>query len=184
VCLTPLHDVHVELGATFTDFAGWQMPVRYTGDIAEHRAVRQAAGLFDLTHMGEIEVTGPNAAKLLDYALVGHLSALGVGRARYTVGITAFAADSLGDIVYVQLPEVGAAITSEQPCGELESTKSVSDLFAPATGVVLEINTAVAENPELINNDPYDAWLFKVAVASLPVLLSAEEYAALTATTA
>jgi aminomethyltransferase len=82
---SPLHDVHAELGASFTDFAGWQMPVRYTSELAEHRAVRQAAGLFDLSHMAEIEVCGPQAAQALDHALVGNLSGVKPGRARYTM---------------------------------------------------------------------------------------------------
>lgn len=82
---TPLHAVHAALGATFTPFAGWRMPLRYTGEIAEHHAVRERAGLFDLSHMGQLEVTGPQAAAALDYALVGHLSALPVGGARYTM---------------------------------------------------------------------------------------------------
>jgi aminomethyltransferase len=82
---SPLHDEHVALGATLTPFAGWEMPLRYTGDLAEHQAVRTAAGLFDLSHMGEIEVDGPQAAAALDYALVGNLTALAIGRARYTM---------------------------------------------------------------------------------------------------
>ncbi|GAA3686580.1 glycine cleavage system aminomethyltransferase GcvT [Nonomuraea antimicrobica] len=82
---TPLRDVHESLGATLTDFAGWLMPLRYGSESAEHRAVREAAGLFDLSHMGEIFLTGPQAGEALDYALVGHLSALAPGRARYTM---------------------------------------------------------------------------------------------------
>ena len=82
---TPLTGVHERLGATLTDFAGWLMPLRYGSELAEHRAVRTAAGLFDLSHMGEIFVTGPDAAAALDYALVGNLSALAPGRARYTM---------------------------------------------------------------------------------------------------
>lgn len=82
---TPLRDVHESLGATLTDFAGWLMPLRYGSESAEHNAVRERAGLFDLSHMGEIFVTGPQAAEALDYALVGHLSALAQGRARYTM---------------------------------------------------------------------------------------------------
>jgi aminomethyltransferase len=82
---TPLTAVHERLGATLTDFAGWLMPLRYGSELAEHRAVRSAAGLFDLSHMGEISVTGPDAAAALDYALVGNLSALAPGRARYTM---------------------------------------------------------------------------------------------------
>lgn len=83
--LSPLHDEHVALGAALTSFAGWQMPLRYTSDIAEHNAVRTAAGLFDLSHMGEIGVTGPDAARFLDFALVGNLSGLRVLGARYTM---------------------------------------------------------------------------------------------------
>jgi aminomethyltransferase len=82
---TPLRAVHESLGATMTEFAGWLMPLRYRGEISEHQAVRHAAGLFDLSHMGEIAVTGPDAATALDYALVGQPSALAPGRARYTM---------------------------------------------------------------------------------------------------
>lgn len=82
---SPLHDEHVALGAALTSFAGWQMPLRYTSDIAEHTAVRTAAGLFDLSHMGEIGVTGPDAGRFLDYALVGNLSTLKLLGARYTM---------------------------------------------------------------------------------------------------
>ncbi len=77
--------VHERLGATMTSFAGWQMPLRYASETAEHQAVRRAAGLFDLSHMGEILVTGPDAGAALDYALTGHLSAVPPGRARYTM---------------------------------------------------------------------------------------------------
>ena len=73
---TPLRSVHERLGATMTDFAGWLMPLRYGSETAEHNAVRTAAGLFDLSHMGEIAVTGPDAADALDYALVGQPSTL------------------------------------------------------------------------------------------------------------
>ncbi|MEP7765384.1 glycine cleavage system aminomethyltransferase GcvT [Sanguibacter sp. 25GB23B1] len=83
--LSPLHDEHVALGASLTEFGGWEMPLRYGSDIAEHTAVRTAAGLFDLSHMGEITVTGPGAAAALDHALVGWLSKVDVGRARYTM---------------------------------------------------------------------------------------------------
>lgn len=82
---TPLHDEHVALGASMTEFGGWMMPLRYGSDIAEHTAVRSAAGLFDLSHMGEIEVSGPGAGAALDHALVGWLSTLEVGRARYSM---------------------------------------------------------------------------------------------------
>ncbi len=82
---SPLHDVHVALGAAFTDFAGWQMPVRYSSDLAEHHAVRTAAGIFDISHMAEIAVDGPDAAAFLDAALAGRLSAMAPGKAKYSL---------------------------------------------------------------------------------------------------
>jgi len=82
---TPLHDEHVALGASMTPFGGWLMPLRYTSDLAEHRAVREAAGLFDLSHMGNISVTGPDAAAFLDHALVGYISKVREMGARYSM---------------------------------------------------------------------------------------------------
>lgn len=82
---SPLQPVHERLGATMTGFAGWLMPLRYGSESAEHNAVRTAAGLFDLSHMGEITMTGARAAEALDYALVSELSSLPPGRARYTM---------------------------------------------------------------------------------------------------
>src|SRR5580658_8001576 len=82
---TPLLAVHERLGAVMTSFAGWQMPLRYGSETAEHQAVRHAAGLFDLSHMGEIVVRGPGAGEALDYTLTGFISALRPGRARYTM---------------------------------------------------------------------------------------------------
>jgi aminomethyltransferase len=82
---SPLQQQHVAAGASFTDFAGWQMPVRYTSDLAEHHAVRNAAGVFDLSHMAEIGVAGPGAGAFLDAALAGELSTMPVGRAKYSL---------------------------------------------------------------------------------------------------
>ncbi|WP_139417680.1 glycine cleavage system aminomethyltransferase GcvT [Agromyces laixinhei] len=82
---SPLDAVHRAAGASFTDFAGWQMPVRYSSDLAEHRAVRSSAGLFDLSHMGEIVLIGPGAAAALDHALAGRLSAIEIGQAKYSL---------------------------------------------------------------------------------------------------
>ncbi len=97
------------------------------------------------------------------------------------VGITAYAAEKLGDIVYVELPKVGATITAGAVVGEIESTKSVGELFAPVSGEILEANDAVVSSPELVNNDPFGAgWLIKVRVTSTGALLTADEYNALT----
>jgi aminomethyltransferase len=101
---TPLRAVHERLGATMTGFAGWLMPLRYGSEIAEHKAVRGAAGLFDLSHMGEIAVSGPGAAAALDYALTGHLSALKPGRARYTM-ICAPDGGVLDDLIVYRLAD-------------------------------------------------------------------------------
>ncbi|MCL2466659.1 MAG: glycine cleavage system aminomethyltransferase GcvT [Micrococcales bacterium] len=101
---TALHDEHVTLGATLVPFAGWTMPLRYTSDVAEHTAVRTAAGLFDLSHMGEISVAGPGAAAFLDYALVGALSALRVWGARYTM-ICAPDGGVLDDLIVYRLAD-------------------------------------------------------------------------------
>jgi aminomethyltransferase len=82
---SPLHAVHERAGASFTDFAGWLMPVRYSSDLAEHHAVRTAAGIFDISHMAEILVTGADAPAFLDYALAGKLSAVAVTQAKYSL---------------------------------------------------------------------------------------------------
>lgn len=100
-----------------------------------------------------------------------------------TVGITEFAANALGDVVYAQLPEVGSTVTAGDTCGELESTKSVSDLYSPVSGEVTEINEDVVNDPSLVNSAPFEGgWLFKVRVTEEPAdLLSADEYDAHTA---
>jgi glycine cleavage system H protein len=99
-----------------------------------------------------------------------------------TVGITKYAADALGEVVYIDLPKVGTATTYLKIFGEVESTKSVSELYSPITGEVVEVNGVVTGSPELINSDAFGAgWLIKVKFAELPAdLLSSAEYDALT----
>jgi glycine cleavage system H protein len=98
-----------------------------------------------------------------------------------TVGITEYAAEKLGDVVYVDLPRVGTQTTYMKICGEIESTKSVGELYAPVNGEVVAVNDTVASNPELINHDAFGAgWLIKIRFTELPTLLSHDEYAALT----
>jgi glycine cleavage system H protein len=98
-----------------------------------------------------------------------------------TVGITAYAAEKLGDVVYVDLPKQGSNVATGKVVGEIESTKSVGELFAPVDGEVVESNQAVVDDPTLVNSDPFGAgWLIKVKFTELPTLLSADEYAALT----
>ncbi|MFJ6129966.1 glycine cleavage system aminomethyltransferase GcvT [Streptomyces griseoviridis] len=101
---TALDALHRSLGATMTDFAGWDMPLRYGSERDEHLAVRAKAGLFDLSHMGEITVTGPDAAALLNFALVGNIASVGVGRARYTM-ICRADGGILDDLIVYRLAE-------------------------------------------------------------------------------
>ncbi len=126
---TPLRAEHARLGATFTDFGGWDMPLKYGSELAEHRAVRETAGLFDLSHMGEIWVEGPDAVTFLNTALVGDLGKLAVGRAKYSLIcderggiIDDLIAYRLGDERFLVVPNAGnapavAAALSERAAG-------------------------------------------------------------------
>ena len=98
------------------------------------------------------------------------------------MGITDFAQGALGDIVYVQMPKVGDAVVADKVCGEVESTKSVSEIFSPVTGTVVAINESLSNTPELVNSDPYGAgWLAEISVSGEPAaLLSATDYGSIT----
>ncbi|MEI7929953.1 MAG: glycine cleavage system protein GcvH [Actinomycetes bacterium] len=103
--------------------------------------------------------------------------------ANYRMGITDFAQGALGDIVYVQLPKVGDVVTAGAVCGEIESTKSVSEIYSPLSGKIVAINADLDAKPEVINSDPYGlGWIAEIAIeGALPKLLTAEEYSAITA---
>ena len=100
---------------------------------------------------------------------------------QYVVGITAFAQDQLGDIVYVELPKVGDRVEAGQPFGVIESVKTASDLYAPVSGAVVEVNTGLVDQPQNVNDDPYDTgWIIKVRAddaTAVDRLLTAEQYA-------
>ncbi len=96
-----------------------------------------------------------------------------------TVGITQTAAEALGELVYVELPSVGEEVTAGSVFGEVESTKSVSELFSPVTGTVVEVNQAAVDDPALVSSDPYgEGWLLRVEVSDTGALLTADEYRA------
>jgi len=99
-----------------------------------------------------------------------------------TVGITDHAQDALGDLVYVELPTVGDAVSQGDEAGVVESVKAASDIYAPVSGEIIEVNEALVDSPEIVNNEPYEGgWLYKIRVsdvAELDALMSAEEYAA------
>ena len=98
------------------------------------------------------------------------------------IGITAYAAEKLGDVVFVELPAVGSSVASGRVVGEIESTKSVGELYAPLDGEVVEANQAVVDDPSLVNSDPFGAgWMIAVRFTELPELLTADAYAALIA---
>ena len=159
---TVLHDRHRDLGASFTDFGGWDMPVRYTSDLAEHHAVRTAAGLFDISHMGEFLVTGADAASFLDYALAGRISAMRVGKAKYSL-VLAEDGGVIDDVIVYRIAEdrflvianagnrdaVAAAVAER--AGRPDLVEDVSDAFAliavqgPAAETVVEATAAVTD---------------------------------------
>ncbi len=100
-----------------------------------------------------------------------------------TVGITNFAQQQLGDVVYVELPDVGTTLTVGQPFGTIESVKAVSELFAPVSGTVVAVNTALKDRPDAVNSAPHDSWMIKVQLANpgdVAALLDATDYEALT----
>ena len=98
-----------------------------------------------------------------------------------TIGITKYAADALGEIVYVDLPKIGSSTAHMKICGEIESTKSVGELYAPMDGEVVEVNKALDAAPDMVNADPFgEGWLIKIRYTSLPELLTASEYDAFT----
>jgi glycine cleavage system H protein len=113
-----------------------------------------------------------------EHEWVAHTSAAGTVR----MGITDFAQGALGDIVYVQMPKVGDVVVADKVCGEVESTKSVSEIFSPVSGTITAINEALSNSPELVNSDPYGAgWLAEIAVTDTPTpLLDAAAYAQIT----
>jgi len=105
------------------------------------------------------------------------------GETTARIGITDFAQGALGDIVYIQLPKLNQEVTAGKVCGEVESTKSVSEIYSPLTGTISQVNTALESAPEIINSDPYnDGWIAEITFSKKPLdLLTPSEYAAITA---
>jgi glycine cleavage system H protein len=108
-----------------------------------------------------------------------------ISATKFRIGITDYAQSALGDIVYIQLPKSGSSVSANSVCGEVESTKSVSEIYAPITGKVVSVNEKLESNPEIINTDPYGAgWIAEIEISSnslQEVLLSAQEYQSFTA---
>ena len=154
---SPLNDRHEALGASFTDFGGWNMPVRYTSDLAEHHAVRQAAGLFDISHMAEFVVEGPRAAAFLDYVLAGRLSTMKIGKAKYSL-VLAESGGIVDDVIVYRTGEQSFLVISN--AGNRDAVAAAFDLahrrWAPAsdaspgsaTAAAAEVAEPTTEVPE------------------------------------
>ncbi|WP_053351929.1 glycine cleavage system aminomethyltransferase GcvT [Leucobacter musarum] len=189
---TALHDEHAALGASFTDFGGWDMPLKYGSELAEHRAVRETAGLFDLSHMGEVRVAGPDAATYLNSALVGNLAAIAVGRAKYSL---ICAADGgiiddlityrLAEDVFLVVPNAGNAQTVAEALIERAAgfDVEVTDQSADTSLVAVQGPNAVAilhalvpeEQRALVSDLKYYA-AEQAVIAEIPVLLARTGY--------
>ncbi|UWX96990.1 glycine cleavage system aminomethyltransferase GcvT [Arthrobacter zhaoxinii] len=137
---TALYEAHKQLGASFTDFGGWQMPLKYSSELAEHKAVRGAAGLFDLSHMGEVEVSGPDAGAFLDYALVGKLSAVKTGRAKYSL-ITNNDGGIIDDLISYRLADDSYLVVPN--AGNADTV--AAELASRAEGFDVMVNNVSAE---------------------------------------
>ncbi|MGS0560910.1 glycine cleavage system aminomethyltransferase GcvT [Microbacterium aurugineum] len=132
---TPLRERHEALGASFTDFGGWQMPVRYTSDLAEHHAVRQSVGMFDISHMAEFTVRGDGAGAFLDHALAGRLSALAVGKAKYSL-LLAESGGIIDDVIVYRLADDDYLIISN--AGNRDAVSAALSARTEGFGVVVQ----------------------------------------------
>src|SRR5919112_2973912 len=193
---TALYDAHKAAGASFTDFGGWQMPLKYTSELAEHHAVRNAAGIFDLSHMGEVWVTGPDAGTFLDYALAGKLSSIAVGKAKYSL-ICNENGGIIDDLIsyrraedkYLVVPNAGNAVTVAAALAEraagfdvvVEDVSAETSLIAvqgPKAEAIL-LGLVPAEQHELVTGLKYYAGVevpFLVAGAGQELLLARTGY--------
>jgi aminomethyltransferase len=180
---TALFDVHTRLGAHLTSFAGWTMPLRYGSDLAEHHVVRTAAGLFDLSHMGRIEVTGRNAAEFLDHALVGRLSKVKVGRAKYTM-LCHTTGGVLDDLVVYRLAEDRFLVVANAANAPMvramlgEHANGFAVTIADAGGSLIAVQGPLSS--KILNDDGNDALPYygirDAQVAGREVLLARTGY--------
>ncbi|MEE1619171.1 glycine cleavage system aminomethyltransferase GcvT [Brachybacterium sp. J153] len=167
---TALESVHEASGATFTDFAGWRMPVRYDSDLREHAAVRERAGIFDLSHMGEIHLRGPQAGEALDHALAGKMSAMAVGRAKYSL-ILAEDGGVIDDVIAYRLAEDHFLVVANASNAEVDA----GELIARAHGFDVEVDDASAATALIAVQGPLSEDIL------LEALLGDEDVAGLTA---
>lgn len=156
---TALHARHEALGASFTDFGGWDMPLRYGSELAEHRAVRESAGLFDLSHMGEVWVSGPDAATFMNTALAGNLAVVKVGKAKYTM-ILAEDAGIIDDLIVYRVAETRYLVVPNAS----NAATVASELTARASGFDVEVTDASAETSLVAVQGPASEAIVRAAV--------------------
>ncbi|MGO1921764.1 MAG: glycine cleavage system aminomethyltransferase GcvT [Microbacterium sp.] len=154
---TPLRARHESLGASFTDFGGWQMPVRYTSDLAEHHAVREAAGLFDISHMAEFLVHGGEAAAYLDYALAGRLSTMKIGKAKYSL-LLAEDGGVIDDVIVYRLAEDRFLIISNAGNRDAVAEALAARLRLPAVAQPVSSRSARSTTDGVAVEDVSDAY--------------------------
>ncbi|AMB59020.1 glycine cleavage system aminomethyltransferase GcvT [Microterricola viridarii] len=190
---SPLHQQHVDAGASFTDFGGWQMPVRYSSDLAEHHAVRTAAGIFDISHMAEILVEGPAAPAFLDYALAGKISAVKLGQAKYSLLLNADGG-IVDDLVVYRLGEERFLVVAnagnrfavvpalaERASGFDVTVTDLSDQIAliavqgPASRAILEATTGITGLGIALDELKY-YWSTDAAFNGAPLLIARTGY--------
>ena len=170
---TALYEQHKKAGASFTDFGGWQMPLKYESELAEHHAVRKAAGLFDLSHMGEVWVTGPDAAAFLDFALAGKLSAIAVGKAKYSLICNADGG-IIDDLITYRRPSPEEGVDQYLVVPNAGNAKVVAAaLLERAAGFDVVVDDASAETSLIAVQGPN-------AEAILLTLVPAEQHALVT----
>ncbi len=168
---TALRTEHERLGASFTDFGGWQMPLKYRSELAEHHAVRRSAGLFDLSHMGEVWVTGPDAAAFLDHALVGKISAMAVGKAKYSL-ICAENGGVIDDLITYRRPESFLVVPN---AGNAETV--VAELSERAKNFDVTVDDASARTSLIAVQGPKaEAILLRLIPAEQQELLTTLKY--------
>jgi aminomethyltransferase len=190
---SPLHQIHVDGGASFTDFAGWQMPVSYGSDLAEHHAVRTTAGIFDISHMAEILVDGPQAAQFLDYALAGRLSAIAIGQAKYSLLLTE-GGGIIDDLIVYRLTDdtffvvanagnryVAAAALKERAAGfdvrvsDLSDSYSLIAVQGPNSRAIAEATAGITEISVPLDELKY-YWSTDASFEGLPLLIGRTGY--------
>ena len=197
---SPLHDLHVGLGASFTDFAGWQMPVRYDSDLAEHHAVRERVGMFDISHMAEISVTGSQAGEFLDFAVAGKMSALALGQAKYTLLLTE-AGTVIDDLIIYRLGDehwlvvanagnrfaaldalkarvagFSANVVDQSDETAMIAVQGPSALAVLESTVGLSLSDTAAERPQTTLADLKYYWTLPAVFLSNPVLIARTGY--------